>query len=88
MSYTLSKASQIGPINGGLFLDDDVIDIGPGTSFTPDHDQRHALSGELRFESERTGLWLAIAGRYRSGTPLEVAEQELAELKERRGASS
>lgn len=86
MSYTLSKVDQFGPINGGLFLEDDVVEIGPGTRFTPDHDQRHALSAELSLENERRGVWVSLAGRYRSGTPLEVAADELDELAARPGA--
>ena len=30
LTYTLAKIDQYGPINGGLFLEDDVIEIGPG----------------------------------------------------------
>jgi len=86
VTYTLAKVDQYGPINGGLFLEADVIEIGPGTKFTPDHDQRHALSGEVSYENDRVGLWLALAGRYRSGTPLDVDEEGLAELAERPGA--
>jgi outer membrane receptor for Fe3+-dicitrate len=86
LTYTLAKIDQYGPINGGLFLEDDIIEIGPGTKFTPDHDQRHALSGEVSYEDDRLGLRVALAGRYRSGTPLEVAEGGLEELAQRPGA--
>jgi outer membrane receptor protein involved in Fe transport len=70
VTYTLAKIDQYGPINGGLFLEDDVIEIGPGTKFTPDHDQRHALSAELGYQNDRLGLWITLDGRYRTGTPL------------------
>jgi outer membrane receptor protein involved in Fe transport len=86
LTYTLGKIEQRGPINGGLFLEDDVIEIGPGTKFTPDHDIRHNLTGELSFEDDRRGFWVALHGRYRTGTPLEVEEDELDELAERPGA--
>jgi outer membrane receptor protein involved in Fe transport len=86
VTYTLAKIDQFGPVNGGLFLEDDIIEIGPGTKFAPDHDQRHALSAELSYENDRIGLWLAASGRYRSGTPLEVDEDDLDELAERPGA--
>nr|AAY96672.1 hypothetical protein [uncultured bacterium BAC10-4] len=86
LTYTLSKIDQFGPINGGLFLEEEIIEIGPGTKFTPDHDQRHALSGQLSYENERRGLWVAVGGRYRSGTPLEVSEEGLVKLVERPGA--
>jgi len=86
VSYTLSRIDQFGPINGGLFLEDEIIEIGPGTRFTPDHDQRHALSARFSYEDGPRGLWVALGGRYRSGTPLEVSEEELAELAGRPGA--
>ena len=50
LTYTLGKVEQEGPINGGLFLEDDIADIGPGTRFTPDHDQRHVASAGLTFQ--------------------------------------
>ena len=86
LTYTLAKVDQFGPINGGLFLEDEIVEIGPGTKFTPDHDQRHALSAQVSYEDGRRGLWVALGGRYRSGTPLEVSEEELADLMERPGA--
>jgi len=86
VTYTLAKVEQFGPINGGLFLEDEIIEIGPGTKFTPDHDQRHAVSAELSYEDDRRGFWVATGARYRSGTPLEVDEEELEELARRPGA--
>ena len=87
VTYTLSKIDQFGPINGGLFLEEEIIEIGHGTKFTPDHDQRHALSAVVSYEDDRRGLWFALGARYRSGTPLEVEEEELEALAERAGAS-
>jgi hypothetical protein len=86
VTYTLGKVDQYGPINGGLFLEDEVIEIGPGTKFTPDHDIRHNLTAELSYQDDRRGFWVALGGRYRTGTPLEVEEDELDELAERPGA--
>jgi outer membrane receptor protein involved in Fe transport len=86
VTYTLAKVDQFGPIDGGLFLEDDVIEIGPGTRFTPDHDQRHALTAEVGYENTRTGSWIALSGRFRTGTPLEVDDEALADLSEREGA--
>src|SRR4029077_2284675 len=37
MSYSNSRITEVGPLNGGLFLTDDFIEISPGTEFTPDH---------------------------------------------------
>ena len=86
LTYTLAKVDQFGPINGGLFLEDEIIEIGPGTKFTPDHDQRHAVSAQVSYEDGRRGLWVALGGRYRSGTPLDVSEEKLADLAGRPGA--
>jgi outer membrane receptor protein involved in Fe transport len=86
VSYANSRVVQFGPITGGLFLEDEVIEIGPGTEFTPDHDQRHVGSFGVSYDHERAGLSVSVAGRYESGTPLEVEEDELEELRGRPGA--
>ena len=84
LGYTYAKVVQYGPIDGGLFLEDDVIEIGPGTEFTPDHDQRHVANWGLSYERSR--LWALLSGRYESGTPLEVGDDDLEELQSRPGA--
>ena len=84
LSYTLSKVEQVGPINGGLFLEENVLEIGPGTRFTPDHDQRHIAAAGVTYV--RGGLAASVAARHESGTPLEVDADDLDELVERPGA--
>jgi hypothetical protein len=84
VSYTLSKVEQVGPINGGLFLEESILDIGAGTRFTPDHDQRHVAAGGVTYASGDFSA--SLAARYQSGTPLEVEEDGLVDLMERRGA--
>ncbi len=84
-SYGLSRVEQEGPINGGLFLEDEAIEIGPGVTFTPDHDQRHIAAAGLTFTGGR-GFSATVATRYASGTPLEVEEEQETELAERPGA--
>src|SRR5262249_37002423 len=37
LSYTLARADQYGPIDGGLFISEDFAEIVAGTRFTPDH---------------------------------------------------
>ena len=86
LSYTNSRVVQFGPITGGLFLEDDVIEIGPGTAFTPDHDQRHVGALGVTHDHDRSGSSVSFTGRYESGTPLEVGGEELDELSERPGA--
>lgn len=86
LSYANSRVVQFGPITGGLFLEEEVIEIGPGTAFTPDHDQRNVGAFGVSYDQERTGLSLSLTGRYESGTPLEVEEEELDELAHRPGA--
>jgi hypothetical protein len=84
-TYTLAKVEQFGPIDGGLFLEDDIIEIVPGAPFTPDHDQRHAVTLQAGYDDAR-GTSVALAARYRSGTPLEVPDDELDEVAEREGS--
>lgn len=86
LSYTNSHVKQVGPITGGLFLEADVIAIGSGTAFTPDHDQRHVGAFGAAYDSERGAFSASFAGRYESGTPLEVDVEELDELADRPGA--
>jgi outer membrane receptor protein involved in Fe transport len=84
VSYSNSRVLQTGPINGGLFLEDDFIETGPGVKFIPDHDQRNVAAFGLIYEYRR--VWASFAGRHESGTPLEVDEGDLDELMETRGA--
>lgn len=86
LSYTLSQVEQVGPINGGLFLEESILEIRPGTRFTPDHDQRHVSAVGLTYQSAARGFLASIAARYESGTPLEVEQDERDELMNRPGA--
>jgi outer membrane receptor protein involved in Fe transport len=83
LGYTLSKVDQYGPITGGLFIEESSLEIGPGTRFTPDHDQRHV--GVLGISYERERFWLQAAARYESGTPVEVNAANLPTLRQRPG---
>jgi outer membrane receptor for ferrienterochelin and colicin len=86
VSYTNAHVKQYGPVTGGLFLEDEVIEIADGTEFTPDHDQRHVAAFGVSYDNVPTGFWASFSGRYESGTPLEVDEDELDELMQRPGA--
>lgn len=86
ISYGNSNVFQIGPINGGLFLEDEVIEIGPGTRFVPDHDQRNVGGFGVTYSHLKTGLWASLFGRHESGTPLQVDDDDLDELMRRSGA--
>lgn len=86
LSYSNSRVVQFGPVTGGLFLEDDVVEIGNGTAFTPDHDQRNVGAAGITYDHEPNGFWLSVGGRYESGTPLEIDESELDELMRRPGA--
>jgi outer membrane receptor protein involved in Fe transport len=85
VSYTLSKVEQVGPINGGLFLEENILDIGPGTRFTPDHDQRHAAAAGVTYV--KRGFSASFTAQHQSGTPLEVDEDALVGVIERPGAA-
>jgi hypothetical protein len=85
-TYTHARVEQFGPINGGLFLEDSIADIGEGTRFVPDHDQPHVFSSGVSYHSSRARFTVSAAGRYESGTPLEFDEDEFDELQERPGA--
>lgn len=89
-SYSLSKVEQEGPINGGLFLEDDIDALADGVVFTPDHDQRHVAAATVTWVPA-VSRWSATAqARYASGTPLDVGhldEADLADLLARPGAN-
>jgi len=87
LSYTNSRVVQFGPINGGLFLDANIADIGPGTRFTPDHDQRHVGAAGVTYQRVSRGFSASLATRYESGTPLDVNEGDLVHLMDRPGAA-
>jgi TonB dependent receptor/Carboxypeptidase regulatory-like domain/TonB-dependent Receptor Plug Domain len=84
LNYTNARILQTGPINGGLFLTDEFIEIGPGTRFIPDHDQRNVGSFGLTYT--RRNWWASLSGRHESGVGLEVEAERLEELKEMPGA--
>jgi outer membrane receptor protein involved in Fe transport len=79
-SYSNNHIVEIGPLNGGLFLDDDFIEIGPGTRFTPDHDQRNVASFGITYAARQRGIWTSFSGRFESGVPLELPDLDLSTL--------
>jgi outer membrane receptor protein involved in Fe transport len=87
VSYTNNQIVEIGPLNGGLFLDDDFIGIGPGTRFVPDHDQRNVASFSLNYATRKHGIWTSLTGRFESGVPLELPDLDSGELAQLPGAN-
>ena len=86
LSYANAHVVQFGPITGGLFLEEEFLDIGPGTRFTPDHDQRHVGAFGASYDRPASGTSWALSGRYESGTPIGAGDDEIDELQERPGA--
>lgn len=85
-SYSYARVVQTGPITGGLFLEDEVEDIGPGVEFVPDHDLRHTGAAGLAWLHASTGAWVSAVARAASGTPLQRDDDD-DDLQERPGAS-
>jgi len=85
-SWTNSRIQQTGPINGGLFLTDEFIEIGPGTVFIPDQDVRNVASFAVTYSDARRPWFATFGGRHESGVPMEVDEDDLDELMEMPGA--
>ncbi len=83
-NVSVGSVTQVGPITGGVFLEDDVADIGPGVEFTPDHDQRVVGSAGLTWTGSRASV--SMVGRHESGTPLELDEDEADDLASRPGS--
>jgi outer membrane receptor protein involved in Fe transport len=87
-NWAVGRVVQTGPINGGLFLEDEVEEIGPGVEFSPDHDQRYTASGALTWEHAVSRLAVTFAARYETGTPVQQDEDDLDELMEQPGADT
>jgi hypothetical protein len=85
-TYTNSRVLETGPINGGLFLSDNALNIGPGTKFVPDHDQRNVGDMEITYNYAHHGLWTTFTARYESGVPIDVDPDQLDSLRGRSGA--
>jgi hypothetical protein len=81
LSYTNQRILQTGPLNGGLFLTNEFIEIGPGVQFIPDQDQRNTGAFGVVYQHHKRGLLLALTGRHESGVPLEVEDERLGDLK-------
>ncbi len=86
LSYTNSRVIQFGPINGGLFLTNEFIEIGDGTRFIPDHDQRNTGAFGIIYNHRKSGIWGSVGGRHESGVPIEVADDRFEELQTAAGA--
>lgn len=85
-SSTVSKVIQTGPITGGVFLEDEIADIGPGVEFLPDHDQRVAIAGGATWDHATSGFTASLVSRYESGTPIQREEEDEDELEDRPGS--
>jgi outer membrane cobalamin receptor len=71
LSYGYMRGTGWLPLTGGLLLGDDAADELTSTgSFPISQDQRHTARGRIAYQlSERA--WVAIAGSYGSGLPVE-----------------
>jgi outer membrane receptor protein involved in Fe transport len=67
-------------------LTDDFLEIGPGTHFVPDHDERNTVSYGVIYNLRSKNLWASFLGRYESGVPVDVREEKLEELQSAPGA--
>jgi hypothetical protein len=68
-------------------LEDDFPEIGPGTRFTPDHDQRNSAAWGVTYAPRKHGAWTSFAGRYESGVPIELPDLDPAQLQGLPGAN-
>jgi hypothetical protein len=86
LNASIGRVRQRGPITGGLFLEDEIGDLGSGEEFIPDHDQLCVAGGGVTWMPGRSGVVVSATVRYESGTPIERDEDEEEELLERPGA--
>lgn len=62
-----TRAVYIPPPAGGLFLDQEAIDLITSGPFLIDHDQRLQAQGSLIYDIGATGFWIGTNYRYDSG---------------------
>jgi len=86
LNAAIGRVRQTGPITGGLFLEDDIEDVGPGVEFIPDHDQFLAASGGVIWAHARSGATVSATVRHETGTPIERSDEGVEELRDRPGA--
>jgi outer membrane receptor protein involved in Fe transport len=83
-----ARVVQTGPITGGLFLEDDVEELGPGVDFFPDHDQRVTAGGGFTWGHAPSGSAVSVALRYETGTPVQRDDDDEDDLVEAPGAET
>lgn len=86
LNAAIGSVRQKGPMVGGLFLDDEVVELSDGEAFTPDHDQRAVIGGGVTWRHDPSGASVSASARYESGTPIQREEDEEDDLRARPGA--
>jgi outer membrane receptor protein involved in Fe transport len=86
LNASLGRVRQRGPITGGLFLEDEIAELGSGEEFIPDHDQRLVAGGGVTWTPERPGVVIAATVRYETGTPIARDDDDEEALQDRPGA--
>jgi hypothetical protein len=86
LSYSHMRGTGTLPITGGLFLGDEVEELLEGTDrFRLSQDQPHTVRGRISSQIAPS-LWIAVAGSYDSGLPVEEFEGDRDEASELYGA--
>jgi hypothetical protein len=72
VSYSNMVGRGYTPVSGGLFLGDDAEELlGGETAFPITQDQRNTARARIRAQVHPRA-WVAFAGRYNSGLPVEL----------------
>jgi outer membrane receptor for ferrienterochelin and colicin len=75
-NWSAARVVQVGPVTGGLFLEDEVEELGPGVEFTPDHDQRFTAGSGVTWQHAESGFVLSATARYETGTPVRREDDD------------
>ena len=77
ISYSNLLGRATSPVTGGLFIQggeaEELRDV--VTTFPISQDQRNSVSARFRFEPHAR-IWFAVGGRYGSGLPVELQDDE------------
>lgn len=78
-SYANARATDTGPLVGGLFLGGEEDLFEGAQKFPADQDERNEVQFGLTY-NHRSGVWLHFTGRHDSGLPTEFDPEDFSEF--------
>jgi outer membrane cobalamin receptor len=73
-SYSNLLGYAFSPVTGGLFLGEEMRQLGSNVQLPISQDQRNTLNCQIYYQPKRSSWWVALGIRYESGLPVELDE--------------